>query len=114
MKVVEVSLNGKEVGFRLTSGEILSLEEKTKKSITDLLQDVSVTMCVTLIKHMRRWEVPNFSHSDALALVDELIDNGYSYQRIYWDIFAPVCVNAGVIEQSALDNAKKETSETKN
>ena len=111
-RVVTLELNQKEVGFRLTSSEIANAESRMGKPFTELLQDSSVTMMATLLKHMRKWEVPNFSQNDAYELLDEFIDSGMTYSDIYMKIFAPVCVNAGIISADALKKA--EDTEEKN
>ena len=112
MKEVYVNLNDKEVGFKLTSGEIANLEGRMGgKPITELLQNNSVTMIATLLKHMRKWEQPNFSQNDAYDLMDELVEGGYTLSDIYWKIFAPVCVNAGIISEEALKETEVQTEE---
>ena len=115
MKEVYVNLNDKEVGFKLTSGEIANLESRMGgKPITELLQDSSVTMIATLLKHMRRWEEPTFSQGDAYDLMDELVDAGMTLTDIYWKIFAPVCVKSGIISEASLKQAEEGSTEEKN
>ena len=113
-RVATIELNQKEVGFRLTSSEIANAESRMGKPFTELLQDASVTMMATLLKHMRKWEVPNFGQNDAYELLDELVDSGMTYSDIYWKIFAPVCVNAGVISADAIKKVEEESNEEKN
>ncbi len=112
MKEVTITLNsGKEIGFKLSSGDIANLEERLKKPFMDILAEVSITNCANLIKYMRRYEVPNFGQNDAYDLLDELIESGYTYNDIYRKIIAQVCVKSGVLSESDLSRAESQIDE---
>lgn len=106
-----IVLNGKEIGFRLSSKEMTEMENRTKRKLIEIIQDDSINSIITVLKHMRRFEVNNFSHDDACDLFDELADNGYSLERIEKEIIMPTCVVSGLLTQSDLNKALKRAEE---
>lgn len=107
MKFFTVKVGEQDINFRLTSGASKEIEKKTGKSVLDVIQSVSITNCVLVLKYMRRPEVPQFSEVDAEQLYDKLVDNGYSLQTIYMDIIFPACAESGLLTKSDLDKIKE-------
>lgn len=107
MKYFTVKLGDKDVNLRLTSNASQEIEKKSGKSVLEVIQTVSVTNCVMVLKYMRRGEVQNFSENDANALYDEFVDNGYSLQSIYMDVIFPACVESGLLTKSDLDKIQE-------
>lgn len=106
-----IDIEGKEIKFRLTSKEMTELEKRTNRKLLEILQDDSINSIITVLKHMRRFEVPNFSHDDACELFDELADAGYSLERIEKEIIMPACVASGLLTKSDLTKALKKSEE---
>lgn len=106
-----IELDGKEVKFRLTSKEMTELENRTKRPLLEIIQDTSINSILTVLKHMRRFEISNFSHDDACELFDQLADNGYSLERIEKEIIMPACVVSGLLTQSDLNRALKSSEQ---
>lgn len=108
-----LELNGKEVKFRLTSADSMELEKKTGKKLFDLLQDYSVTTIVTLLRYMRKSELPNFSEKDACSLYDELIDGGYTLEDIIFKILYETAVVSGFLKKEELEEIVEEVQTRK-
>lgn len=108
MKSYEVELNGETVKFRLSSADSIEIEKKTGKSILELLDDYSVTNTIMFLKYMRRSELPQFSDKDAYELYDKFIDNGYTLEKIVFEIvYEGLCIS-GFFKREKLDELKKE------
>ena len=73
--------------------------------------DYSHTTIATLIRYLRRSEVENFSDKDAYALIDKLIDNGYTIERIVYDIIFEALVVSGFLTKEQLEEVKMELKE---
>ena len=87
MKFYEIELNGRTVKFRLTTGDSMVIEKKTGKSILDFIGEIgSITNITMMLMYMVRSSEPTFSEKDAGALLDELIDAGYTLSTIISDI----------------------------
>lgn len=111
MKYFEVELNGEVIKFRLTSSDCVEIEKKTGKSILDIIDEYSITTIVMFLKYMRRSELPQFSDKDAYELYDKLIDNGYTMERIVFDVvYEALCVS-GFFKKEKLVELKKEIQE---
>lgn len=108
MKFYEIELNGKTIKFRLTTADAVTLESKTNTKMMDLVMDYSHTTIATLIRYLRRSEVENFSDKDAYALIDELIDNGYTIEKILYDIIFEALVVSGFLTKEQLEEVKRE------
>ena len=110
MKNTYVMKNGKEIKLRLTTGEELEIEQITKKSILEYVQEESMTMICTLIKYMVKEidgeEVRNFSLKNAAALVDELIDSGLTIKQILMDVVYETLVVSGFLEKEDWEEMK--------
>lgn len=111
MKYFEVELNGEVIKLRLTSSDCVEIEKKTGKSILDIIDEYSITTIVMFLKYMRRSELPQFSDKDAYELYDKLIDNGYTMERIVFDVvYEALCVS-GFFKKEKLVELKKEIQE---
>jgi hypothetical protein len=113
MKYYEVELDGELIRLRLTSGDCITLEEKTKLPILKYIQQTSITTIATLLMYMRRSDVPNFSMKDASALYDKFIDNGYTMERVVYDVIYEGLVVSGFLSKEQLEEIKKEVAEAK-
>lgn len=108
MKYYEIDLNGETIKFRLTTADAVTLESKTNTKMMDLVMDYSHTTIATMIRYLRRSEIDNFSDKDAYALIDKLIDNGYTIERIVYDIIFEALVVSGFLTKEQLEEVKKE------
>lgn len=108
MKYYEIDLNGETIKFRLTTADAVTLESKTNTKMMDLIMDYSHTTIATMIRYLRRSEIDNFSDKDAYALIDKLIDNGYTIERIVYDIIFEALVVSGFLTKEQLEEVKAE------
>lgn len=108
MKYYEIDLNGETIKFRLTTADAVTLESKTNTKMMDLVMDYSHTTIATMIRYLRRSEIDNFSDKDAYALIDKLIDNGYTIERIVYDIIFEALVVSGFLTKEQLSEVKAE------
>lgn len=103
MKYYILTLDGEDIKLRLTSADSVEIEKKTGVKLLDFIQDYSITTVTTLLKYMRRSEVPNFSEKDAYALYDKLVDNGYTLEDIVFKVIYETCVVSGFLKKSDLE-----------
>ena len=103
MNYFVITLNGKDIKFRLNSADSVEIEKKSGIKLIDFIQDYSITTVITLLKYMRKSDVPNFSEKDAFALYDELVDNGYTLEDIIFKIIYETCVVSGFLKKSDLE-----------
>ena len=61
----------KELRLRLTSGDAMEIENSKNVRIVEYLQQESMTMIITMLRYLNRWENKNFSLSNAQNLYDE-------------------------------------------
>ena len=111
MKYFTLDLNGEEINFRLTSLDCLEIEEKNKTKMLDYIRDYSHTTIITMLRYLRRSSVPNFSQKDACELMDKLIDNGYTFEKIVYDVIYEALVVSGFLAKEELENLKKQVEE---
>lgn len=109
----EINLDDKTIGFRLTASACMEIETKENKSVIDFINTETVSMCVTMLQHMRSYEDKSFDKGKAKVLFDELIDNGWSIKRIITDIIYETLVVSGFLEKEELEEIKKTTAEMK-
>lgn len=107
MKSYEVELNGETIKLRLRSVDICELEEKNKKSIIDLMKDVSQTTIIMFLMYMRRFEIPNYSKKEASELYDKFIDNDYTMQDVVFKVIYEGLVVSGVMTKQELERLKE-------
>ena len=103
MNCFVITLNGKDIKFRLNSADSVEIEKKSGIKLIDFIQDYSITTVITLLKFMRKSDVPNFSEKDAFALYDELVDAGYTLEDIIFKIIYETCVVSGFLKKSDLE-----------
>ena len=110
MKYTYTMSNGKELKLRLTSGECIEIENATKKSILEVVQDESMTMMCTMlrygIKEIDGVEQKNFSFKNAQELFDELVDSGMTLKQILMDIIYEMLVASGFLEKEDWEEMK--------
>ena len=111
MNYFTYELEGEELKFRLTSGDCLEIEEKYKTKLLDFIQDYSMTAIITILRYMRKSDIPTFSKNDACALYDKLTDAGLTMEDILFKIIYPTACVSGFLKKSDLDEIleKKET-----
>lgn len=98
-----IELDDKEIKFRLTSEGSIAIEESTQMSIFDTVANLTMKNVITLLTYMRKSEEKNFSRSNACALYDELINHGYTLERVGKEIIFPTLVVSGFLTQDELD-----------
>lgn len=103
MKYYILTLDGEDIKLRLASADSVEIEKKTGVKLLDFIQDYSITTVTTLLKYMRRSEVPNFSEKDAYTLYDKLVDNGYTLEDIVFKVIYETCVVSGFLKKSDLE-----------
>ena len=96
----------KELRLRLTSGDAMELETARKVKILEYLQEESMTMIVTLLRYLNKWENKNFSLNNAQQLYDELIDSGMTMKKILTDIIYEALVVSGFLEKGEWERMK--------
>lgn len=102
MRTHTIELNGKEYEFRLTSEDILKIEEKTKTKILDYIQDYALTTIINLLYYMRKGVDQHFTKEEANKLFDELADNDMALEDIMKKIIFPCCQVSGLLTKSDL------------
>jgi hypothetical protein len=114
MKYTYTLKNGKELKLRLTSGECIEIENATKRSILEYIQEESMTMMCTLLKYMIKEingeEQKNFSLKNATMLFDELVEDGMTLKQILMDVIYETLVVSGFLEKEDWEEMK--TAET--
>lgn len=110
MKYTYTMSNGKELKLRLTSGECIEIENITKKSILEYIQEESMTMMCTLLRYMVKEidgeEKKNFSFKNAQELFDELVDSGLTLKQILMDVIYETLVISGFLEREDWEEMK--------
>ena len=107
------TFSGKELKLRLTSGECIEIENATKKSILNYIQEESMTMICTLLRYMVK-EINgepqnNFSFKNAQSLYDELVDSGLTLKQILMDVIYETLVVSGFLEKEDWEASKRVT-----
>lgn len=110
MKYTYTLSNGKELKLRLTSGECIEIENATRKSILEYIQEESMTMMCTMIrygiKEINGEPVRNFSLKNAQELFDELVDSGMTLKQILMDVIYEMLVTSGFLEKEDWEEMK--------
>lgn len=108
-----IELNGREIEFRLTSEDMIKLEEKNHVKILDYIQDYSMSAITTLLWYMRKGVDKNFSKDDTYKLYDELADNDWAIEDIMKKIIFPTCQVSGLLTRSDLEKVLNKMDEMK-
>lgn len=114
MRYFTFNLNDKEINMRLNSSDCEKIEKQYGCTLLDYVQQVSVTSLVTLLQYMRMGTGENFTRNMAYGFYDELVDNGYTMEKILFDIIYETLVVSGVLSQEDLDNIKEDRNKVKN
>lgn len=102
----------KELHLRLTSADAMEIENIKKMSITQFLQEESLSMVITMLRYLRKWEDKNFSLNNAQTLYDELIDSGLSMKSILIDVIYEALVTSGFLEKDVWEEMKSKIKTT--
>ena len=113
MKYFEFELDGETIELRMTTTNAKTLESKTGKSIFDLVQDMSVTNISKILMYLLKGKKDNVCEKEADELVDKLVDNGYTYERIMMEIIFEALVVSGFLSKEQLEEAKTLKEEVK-
>lgn len=111
MKFYELELEGETLKFRLTSNDCMVIEKFSGKSILEYVQSMSMTTIVTMLRYLRRSELPNYSEKDAQALYDKLVDNGYTISRIVNEIILEGLAVSGFMSKEQLEETQQVVKE---
>ena len=98
----------KELHLRLTSADAMEIENIKKKTITEFLQEESMSMIITMLRYLRKWEDKNYSLNNAQMLYDELIDSGLSMKSIIINVIYEALVVSGFLEKEIWEEMKKQ------
>lgn len=113
MKYFELELDGEIIELRMTTTNAKTLESKTGKSIFDLVQDMSVTNISKMLLYLLKGKKDNVCEKEADELVDKLVDNGYTYERIMMEVIFEALVVSGFLSKEQLEEAKTLKEEVK-
>ena len=114
MRNFTFELNGKEIKMRLNSSDCEKIEKTYNCTLLNYVQQGSVTSLVTLLQHMRMGAGENFTRNMAYSFYDELVDNGYTIEKILMEIIYETLVVSGVISEEDLNNIKNEREKIDN
>lgn len=113
MKYFELPLDGETIELRMTTTNAKALENKTGRSIFDLVSDMSVTNISKMLMYLMKGKKENVNEKETDELVDKLIDNGYTYERIMMEIIFEALVVSGFLSQEQLEEATTLKEEVK-
>ena len=113
MKYYTFNLNDKEINMRLNSMDCEKIEKQYNCTLLDFVQQGSVTSLITLLQYMRNGAGEAFTKNMAYSFYDELVDNGFTIEKILMDIIYETLVVSGVISQEDLKNIKEEREKIK-
>lgn len=114
MKYFTFNLNDKEINMRLNSSDCELIERTYNCTLLSYVQQGSVTSLVTLLQYMRNGAGERFTRNMAYSFYDELVDNGYTIEKILMDIIYETLVVSGVISKEDLEKIKSENEKIKN
>jgi Na+/melibiose symporter-like transporter len=113
MKFYELELENETIELRMTTTNAKALENKTGRSIFDLVSDMSVTNISKMLMYLMKGKKENVNEKEADELVDKLVDNGYTYERIMMEIIFEALVVSGFLSKEQLEEAKTMKEEVK-
>lgn len=114
MRYFTFNLNDKEINMRLNSSDCEQIEKTYNCTLLSYVQQGSVTSLVTLLQYMRNGAGERFTRNMAHSFYDELVDNGYTIEKILMEIIYETLVVSGVISKEDLDNIKEDRNKVKN
>jgi cysteinyl-tRNA synthetase len=113
MKFYELELENETIELRMTTTNAKTLESKTGKSIFDLVSDMSVTNISKMLMYLLKGKKDNVNEKEADELVDKLVDNGYTYEKIMMEVIFEALVVSGFLSKEQLEEAKTMKEEVK-
>lgn len=113
MKYFELELENETIELRMTTTNAKTLESKTGKSIFDLVSDMSVTNISKMLMYLLKGKKDNVNEKEADELVDKLVDNGYTFERIMMEVIFEALVVSGFLSKEQLEEAKTLKEEVK-
>lgn len=105
----EITLNDKQVRFRLDSRLSKNLEKHLggKSLLTHIQGMMNVDTIITFLMYMRKSDDPAFNLERSYDLYDELIEAGYSMNKIFKEIIMECLIISGFITREELEMANK-------
>ena len=100
--------------MRLTSSSCEQIERQYNCTLLDYVQQGSITSLVTLLQHMRAGTGESFTRNMANGFYDELVDAGYTIEKILTDVIYEVLVVSGIISREDLNSIKEEKEKIRN
>jgi cysteinyl-tRNA synthetase len=113
MKFYELELENETIELRMTTTNAKALENKTGRSIFDLVSDMSVTNISKMLMYLLKGKKDNVCEKEADELVDKLVDNGYTYEKIMMEVIFEALVVSGFLSKEQLEEAKTMKEEVK-
>lgn len=113
MKFFGLELNGETIELRMTTANAKTLENKTGKSIFDLVGDMSVTNISKMLLYLLKGKKENVNEKEADDLVDKLIDNDYTFEKIMMEVIFEALVVSGFLSKEQLEETKTMKEEVK-
>ena len=113
MKFYELELDGETIELRMTTTNAKTLEKKTGKSIFDLVGDMSVTNISKMLMYLLKGKKENTNEKEADELVDKLVDNEYTYEKIMMEVIFEALVVSGFLSKEQLEETKNLKEEVK-
>ena len=101
-----LELNDEVYKLRLTSADCIEIEKSKNTKMLDYIRDYSHTTIATLLRYLCKSDRPNFSMNNACELMDKLIDNGYTLERILYDVIYEALVVSGFLTKAELEEVK--------
>lgn len=114
MKYFNFNFKDKEIQMRLTSQDCVQIEKNNGVRLLDYVQDYSITTITTLLKYMRRGAGESITDTMAYSFYDELIDEGYTIEKILDEIIYEVLVVSGILSKEDLSNIREEKEKVNN
>ena len=113
MKFYELELENETIELRMTTANAKALENKTGKSIFDLVSDMSVNNISKMLMYLLKGKKENVNEKEADELVDKLVDAGYTFERIMMEVIFEALVVSGFLSKEQLEEAKTMKEEVK-
>ena len=114
MRYFTFNLKDKEINMRLNSSDCEKIEKQYNCTLIDYVQQGSVTSLVTLLQYMRAGAGETFTRNMAYGFYDELVDSGYTIEKILTEIIYEALVVSGVLSKEDLEDIKNEKEKIKN
>lgn len=113
MKYFTFELKGNDINMRLNSSACEQIEKTYNCTLIDYVQQGSITSIITLLQHMRTGADAKFTKNMTYGFYDELVDEGYTIEKILMEIIYPTLVISGVLSQEDFDSIKEDLNKIK-